>query len=212
MRVLGEQVDTFAVAVQRGADVLGEVDLGAFPAAPEHVDLGAEFGGQVHVAHHLAERVAADRRSLLVKPPSLNTGSENRLVVTIGTTRPVSASACLNRSMMPLPLGGAAAGRDEVVVVEGDAVGARARSACARPRRGSSTGRVASPNRSRACQPTVHRPKLNLSSRVGVGCHDAGSFLSSDASRLGSSRSTGRAAVGRSAGRRGRWSLPHADA
>ena len=32
-----------------------------------------------------------------------------------------------------------------------------------------STGRVASPNRSRACQPTVHRPKLNLSSRVGCG-------------------------------------------
>ena len=31
------------------------------------------------------------------------------------------------------------------------------------------TGRVAAPNRSRACQPTVHRPKLNLSSRVGVG-------------------------------------------
>src|SRR5512133_3269328 len=31
------------------------------------------------------------------------------------------------------------------------------------------TGRVASPNRSLACQPTVHRPKLNLSSRVGWG-------------------------------------------
>src|SRR5215207_1234646 len=30
------------------------------------------------------------------------------------------------------------------------------------------TGRVASPNRSRACQPTVESPKLNLSSRVGL--------------------------------------------
>jgi hypothetical protein len=39
-------------------------------------------------------------RSLLVKPPSLKTGSPNRLVVTIGTTRPVSARACLNSSMI----------------------------------------------------------------------------------------------------------------
>ncbi len=32
---------------------------------------------------------------------------------------------------------------------------------------GSTAGRVASPNGSRACQPTVHRPNVNLSSRVG---------------------------------------------
>ncbi len=57
--VLGEGVDRLPVAVQRGPDVLGEVDLGAFPAAPEHVGLGAELGGQVDVAHHLADRVAA---------------------------------------------------------------------------------------------------------------------------------------------------------
>ncbi len=36
-------------------------------------------------------------RSLLVKPPSLNTGWVNRLVVTIGTTRPVSSRALRNR-------------------------------------------------------------------------------------------------------------------
>ena len=34
---------------------------------------------------------------------------------------------------------------------------------------GSSAGRVGSPNGSRACQPTVQRPKVNLSSRVGCG-------------------------------------------
>src|ERR671910_310285 len=34
---------------------------------------------------------------------------------------------------------------------------------------GSSGGRVASPNGSRACQPTVQSPKVNLSSRVGWG-------------------------------------------
>ena len=40
-------------------------------------------------------------RSLLVKPPSLNTGWVNRLVVTIGTTMPVSSSAFLKPAMMP---------------------------------------------------------------------------------------------------------------
>ena len=63
-------------------------------------------------------------RSLLVKPPSLNTGWVNRLVVTIGTTRPVSSSAARNRLMWSSRLGVVTAERDEVVVVEGDAVGA----------------------------------------------------------------------------------------
>ena len=35
-------------------------------------------------------------RSLLVNPPSLNTGSPNRFVVAIGTTSPVSSSAPRN--------------------------------------------------------------------------------------------------------------------
>jgi len=45
---------------------------------------------------------SANRRTarlLLVNPPSLNTGWVNRFVVIIGTTRPVSFSAAVNRSM-----------------------------------------------------------------------------------------------------------------
>ena len=38
-------------------------------------------------------------RSLAVKAPSLNTGWVNRLVVAIGTFRPVSSSALRNRVM-----------------------------------------------------------------------------------------------------------------
>jgi hypothetical protein len=38
-------------------------------------------------------------RSLLVRPPSLNTGWVNRLVVAIGTARPVSSRAARNRLM-----------------------------------------------------------------------------------------------------------------
>src|SRR3954471_24585054 len=41
---------------------------------------------------------------------------------------------------------------------------------------GSSGGRVASPNGSRACQPTVQSPKVNLSSRVGWGGVDTPLF------------------------------------
>ena len=44
----------------RRADVLGGARLGALAAAPADVDLGAELGGQVEVAHHLADREAAD--------------------------------------------------------------------------------------------------------------------------------------------------------
>ena len=59
MTYCAEHVEALAVAVERGADVLGRVDLGALAAAPEHVRLRAELGGQVEVAHHLAQREAA---------------------------------------------------------------------------------------------------------------------------------------------------------
>ena len=107
-------------------------------------------------------------RSLLVNPPSLNTGSSNRLVVTIGTTIPVSSSAALNSSMIRcrsllLLSGGIRSSSWKVMPYAPSSASLCTASTAA------STGRVASPNRSRACQPTVHRPKLNLSSLVGCG-------------------------------------------
>src|SRR3954470_17388395 len=106
-------------------------------------------------------------RSLLVKPPSLKTGSPNRLVVTMGTTRPVSARAALNSSMIRarsllLDPGGIRSSSWKVMPNAPSSASLCTASTAAR------TGRVASPNMSRACQPTVHRPKLNLSSRVGL--------------------------------------------
>src|SRR4051795_1810827 len=116
-------------------------------------------------------------RSLLVKPPSLKTGSPNRFVVTIGTTSPVSASAAWNSSMIrvrspALEPGGTRSSSWNVMPYAPSSANLCTASTAAR------TGRVASPKRSRACQPTVHRPKLNLSSRVGLGaiassCTDA---------------------------------------
>ena len=113
-------------------------------------------------------------RSLLVKAPSLKTGSPNRLVVTIGTTIPVSSRAFLNslmilsRSVLLLPAGTRSSSW-KVMPYAPSSVSLCTASTPA------STGRVASPNRSRACQPTVHRPKLNLSSRVGCGAIDSSS-------------------------------------
>src|SRR3954447_19969800 len=106
-------------------------------------------------------------RSLLVKPPSLNTGWVNRFVVTIGTFRPVSASAALNVSIR----------LDRSASL--DPNGIRSSSWKVSPYApisaslctasiGSSGARVASPNGSRACQPTVHSPKVNLSVVVSV--------------------------------------------
>src|SRR5690606_14026400 len=107
-------------------------------------------------------------RSLLVNAPSLKTGWVNRLVVIIGTTIPVSSSAALNRAMIrsrsaaSVPKGIRSSSWNVTPHAPSserrctDSIGSRA-------------GRVASPNGSRAGQPTVQSPKLKRSSRVGCG-------------------------------------------
>ncbi len=65
--------------------------------------------------------------------------------------------------------------------MEGHAPGARARPAGARSRPGRRGARVASPNGSRACQPTVHRPKVKRSSGAGVERHGLSRGLLGDA-------------------------------
>src|SRR3954462_10606638 len=94
----------------------------------------------------------------------------------MGTTRPVSVRAALNSSMIRarsllLDPGGIRSSSWKVMPYAPSSASLCTASTAAR------TGRVASPNRSRACQPTVHRPKLNLSSRAGlidIGVHLAG--------------------------------------
>ncbi|CAM5691289.1 hypothetical protein SVIOM342S_09366 [Streptomyces violaceorubidus] len=101
-----------------------------------------------------------------MKAPSLNTGCVNRFVVAIGTFMPVASSACRNRLMC------------DSRSVSLDPKGIRSSSWNVTPyapssdrRRTDSAGsracRVASPNGSRPCQPTVHKPNVNLSSGVG---------------------------------------------
>jgi hypothetical protein len=98
--VLGQQVDSFPVPVQGGSDVLGEVDFRAFTAAPENVDLCAEFSGEVDVAHDLAQRVPAHGAVVAGEAAVF----EDRVTEEVGghhrQTRPVSVSAVLNWSMI----------------------------------------------------------------------------------------------------------------
>ena len=56
--VLAEDVEALLVAVESDADVLGAVGVGAFPSTPAHVGRCTQFGGDVDVVHHLADRVA----------------------------------------------------------------------------------------------------------------------------------------------------------
>src|SRR5690606_26136740 len=106
-------------------------------------------------------------RSLAVNAPSLKTGWVNRLVVAIGTTRPAASSAWRKRLMWD----------SRLVSLEPN--GIRSSSWKVTPyapssaRRltdstGSSGALVASPNGSRPCHPTVHRPNENLCSGRGV--------------------------------------------
>ena len=85
---------------------------------------------------------------------------------------------------MALALVAVGAERDQVVVVEGDAVGTQLGQAVDRLHRVEGLpGGVA--EGSQAGHPTVHRPKLNLSSRVGRGAsigqllarHDSGEMV-----------------------------------
>ena len=84
----------------------------------------------------------------------------------MGTTSPVASSAvrkrltCSSRAVSSLPNGN----RSSSWNVMPYAPSSDSRSTAST---GSSAGRVASPNGSRAVHPTVHRPKENLSSRVG---------------------------------------------
>src|SRR3954464_15336264 len=112
----------------------------------------------------LARAYRRTSRSLAVRPPSLNTGCPKRLVVAISTASPVSASALVNRSRVAWRV---ASSGTRSSSWKGTAA-APSSASRGTDSTGSSGGRTAPPNTSTPCQPTVHRPKLNLSSLVGV--------------------------------------------
>ncbi len=120
--VLGEGVDRLSVTVERGAQVLGHVHLGTLPAPPEDVGGGAELGGQVEVAHHLPEGEAADLPVVGRERPLL----EHRVGEQVGRhhrhDHPGPVEGLTEALQPPLALRGTGLERDDVVVVERDAV------------------------------------------------------------------------------------------
>ena len=123
--VVAEQVEGLAVAVERGLHVLGRPRLGTLAPAPGHEHLRAELGGEVHLVEGLADREAADV-AVVVGEAAV---AEDRVREQVGRHHRDHQAGLLERlaeRRQPRePLGGRGAERDDVVVVEGDAVRAQ---------------------------------------------------------------------------------------
>ena len=145
-------------------DVLAGAVLGALAAAPQHEGLRAQLGGQVDVAQHLGQRVAA-HLAVVGRDRAL---LEHRVAEQVGGDHLDDQAGLGER--LPEPLERRLAGRvvgHQVVVVEGDGGGAELGELVRRLDR-VEQARDAGPKTSTPCQPTVQRPKLNLSSGRGV--------------------------------------------
>ncbi len=121
--VLAEQVDGLLVAGERGAHVLRGVVLRAFAATPHHERLGAEFGGEVDLPDHLAERVAAHGAVVGGEPAILEDGRAEE----VGGDHRDSEPGRLQGGGQPVDgrsaLGLGRSEGEQVVVVEGEPVG-----------------------------------------------------------------------------------------
>ncbi len=122
--VAGEEVERLGVAGQRVARVLGRGRLHALAAAPEHVDRGAELGGDVDVAHRLLDRVPADLRVVRREGAVL----EHRVVEEVRRRHRADQSGLVEGRLEDLELGAplrlGRTERHQVIVVEADAVDA----------------------------------------------------------------------------------------
>ena len=117
--VVREEVEPLAIALQRGRDVLGRRGTRHPRARPRRRTSAAPSSAarsRLRITLRSAKR--RTERSLDVNPPSLKTGCENRFVVTIGTTSPVSSNAALKRAISRSRSPDVGPERDQVVVVE----------------------------------------------------------------------------------------------
>ena len=122
--VVAEQVHGLAVALERRADVLGRVVLGALAAAPHDEGLGAELGTEVELAEDLAQREAAHLTVVRREAAVL----EDRCGEEVGGHHRDDQAGVGERALEAIDLGLALGIRgsegEQVVVVEGQTVGA----------------------------------------------------------------------------------------
>lgn len=165
--VLAQQVEGLLHPVEGQADVLRPAGLGPLAAAPRHEGARAQLDGEVDVAQRLAERVTAYATVVGGEPAVLEDGMGEEVRGHHGHDESAAVDRLPEALDDPFALGLRRPEGDQVVVVEGHP---QAPSSASRftDSTGSMAARVASPKGSLPCQPTVHRPKLNLSSGVGV--------------------------------------------
>ncbi len=106
-------------------------------------------------------------RSLLVSPPSLNTGWLKVFVVTISMTRPALVVASLSWDSRACRVASSAS-KGKTSLSWKVIPHAPSSASLSEYSHGSSAGRVAMPNGSAPVHPTVHSPNENLSCGIGV--------------------------------------------
>ena len=155
------------IALQRVPMGLAAIVLGALAAAPEDVDAGAELGGQVDVAHRLADgraphaAVVGRERAVLEGRVAEQVGRRHRHDQA-GARRGPRGSAATMRSRSAA---GASHGtRSSSCRLTPYAPSSARRSTISTGSRGA---RVGTPNGSRPGLPTVHRPKVKRCSGRG---------------------------------------------
>src|ERR1035437_2216430 len=122
--IVPQQVHSLPVAFQRSPDVLGRVILRTFSAAPHDERLRAELGGEVEVAQYFAQGEATHRTVIGRETAIL----EHRRAEQVGGDHRHDHSRVGQNLLEPfdlfLALGVGRTEGEEVVVMEGEAVGA----------------------------------------------------------------------------------------
>ena len=119
--VPAEEVERFLETVERGAEVLGRVGLRTLASSPEHVRAGPQLGGEVDVAHDLADREAADVAVVAREGAVLEDRMREQVRREHRRHEPGRRERVLEAADVLVSSGVIRAERDEVVVMEGDA-------------------------------------------------------------------------------------------
>ena len=174
-RIFAQEVHRFAVAFDGFDRALARIRFGAFASAPEDVDLRAEFHAQVNGVHRLLQGIGAHFWIVGGESAIL----EDRVAEQVGGRHRDNETGISQRLAEILfdgfGFGGGGVDRDQVVVVEVDAV--RADFAQQVNKFGGCFVLAHRPNRTGRVRvlPTVHSPKVNLCS--GFGSNDVLIFI-----------------------------------
>ena len=119
-----KKVEYLPKPLQRIERTFAGICLGALSPTPDDVRLGAQFGAQVDGAHGLLQRIGAHSRVVAREGPVAEGGVGEQIRGCHRHDQPGLAERLTERRYDPVTLGRRSIDRDEVVVVQVDAVGA----------------------------------------------------------------------------------------